>query len=284
MARATIAIAALSAFLSATAGAEDVFTPPRLDDLKNIERSESVIADDLKGLRAKSMREVALAYGSQSGLVAFTYETQQWLKDLKTAQNLTQTFAFRDLMIDGPAGIMVMPPVISRSETNLRFDDAREGVSMADVEYIMQRPAFLLTAAPSWRDYLLRDYGTVEKPANEMLPKNSKEQEQWNRWVEEGWQAGKEQAEAIFAADLARLNRDFFGIILYHRLVLERKVNELRVALGSGGPRLGNGTLRIGDRWVKITEHAAFNGDYSKWRPVIVGRLPAELDNHGGWK
>lgn len=279
MASSALAVIALGAVLVYTpaAASADVPPAPTLEELKRIQPRGSVIDGRLKGVRTDAIREAALTYGSQSALYSFSLANQKKLQELRRASDLSATFNFGALMIEGPSGVLVMPPVVVRSEGNVLFNDERDAVTMADVEYWM-RPAKLMSSAPSWRNYLLRDFEPAERPSDEVLPKTKRERAQWERWVEEGWNLGREQAAAIFSADMARLRRDFFGIIRYQKLVLEKKIHELRIAQGTEGPRLEGGRLRINDRWVRITEQAAFNQNWNQWQPVLMGREDARFD------
>lgn len=248
--------------------------PVAAEDVYDLEDLKEYSADMLKGrtdlsLRLRAIKEAALTFGNRAGLAKATKKIQEDLSHPDKSTNLNIQFYFQELIIEGPSGVIIVPPVYGVSDGAVKFSSDRDVVMVSDVEYRQLAPAYLSSSVPTWQDYLLRETPEVTEPPAAVLPRTRNEEEFWGFWVEQGWNEGVKQAKEIFEYDFARLTRDFKGVVLYHQLVMENKLDELRVALGRE-PIYADGTrLTIGTRFVRIQNQPAFNSEHTSWQSFL---------------
>lgn len=253
--------------------------PPSLDDLRNMRMTgptevEAALADQ-RNLRGKAMQEAALSYGARSGLLRRSYEIAETVKyaapSLDAALNFTPRMLV-DLLpgekSEGRSRIIV-PPVLEQAGHTLNQLGPQEVRSREGI-LKFHANARISTTVPNWREYLTRDLGerTATPPHATLLPRTSEERANWDKWLAEGFAAGKEQADSIFEADVARLRRDLLGMDLYHSLVLQKVVSLPFVATRNDGVT-GNGQqLNINDVTLRITVLPAFQTNPKEWTPT----------------
>lgn len=214
-------------------------------------------------LRMPAMQESATAYGAQAGLAFGTRAINKTLQ--ARAAELSKTYDFTRVMIQGPNNVMVIPPVISEAQDAWEVSDAGQTVRIADKVYEIVENEEFTAVAPVWQAYLIMDFKEAEMPPAMLLPKDDSEQAQWKKWVAEGWKKGEEQAEATLQANLDRLNRDFTGMVRYKKLAEEKLVNMPRIA-GTDLGTTGTGQdMRQNDRAVKIMQPASLNVQSREW-------------------
>src|SRR5690606_17780924 len=142
--------------------------------------------------RAPAMRDAALSYGARAGLAWTSRSINQMLNE--QADQLTTTYDFGSLLISGPDGVTILPPVISEARETWESYEAGRAIRVADTVYEIIEQSRFTPVAPLWHSYLVREYSAPEAPPDELLPRNSKEREAWRRWVTEGWEMGVRQA------------------------------------------------------------------------------------------
>jgi len=214
-------------------------------------------------LRLPAMQEAATAYGAQAGLA---FGTRAINKTLQTrAAELSKTYDFTRVMLQGPNNVMVVPPVISEAQDAWEVSDAGQTVRIADKVYEIVENEEFTAVAPVWQSYLIMDFKEAEMPPSMLLPKDDSEQAQWKNWVAEGWKKGEEQAEATLQANLDRLNRDFTGMVRYKKLAEENLVNKPQIAGADLGTTGTGQDMRQNDRAVKIMQPASLNVGSREW-------------------
>ena len=230
-----------------------------------------------ENMRLTALKNTAIGIGSRGGLAARSAEINNEL-ELK-ANQLSKVYNFRMLMISLPAGTgagnkgttdyLVLPPVIRQSQDVYQVDsDTR--IRVADTEYEILAQARFVSAPPTWRDYLyLADAGQEDMPHQAMTPKNDEERKLWRDWVRSGWKLGAQQADAILQENLARLQRDFGGIVKYRELLAEGKVSRPYVAQNDVGVTGGGDGMAVGERVLRITSTSRLNADQTTWKPVL---------------
>lgn len=216
-------------------------------------------------IRRDALREAALSYGARGGLAFRTFEIQQGLDSHAGALN--RAFDFRGLLIAAPSGLLIEPPIISEQVNALIIADKGQTAAVADRIYNISREARIVAAGRDWRTYLSRDWSEVPLPPALLLPKSDEESELWAGWVQEGWQAGIEQADAIFQSDLNRLTEDFTGMVRYRRLLSQGIVSAPYTLSESRGITGGGDEMRVGDRQVTITGPSQLNALGQGWTP-----------------
>lgn len=251
-------------------GIPDPVALPSLNDMQEISGGAADGAGDEgqreRDVRLGAMRDAALSYGAQGGLA---WRSQRLNEELKvSAALLGRVFNFRELMLEGPEGSLVLPPVISEARDSWSTAAGGQELRIADRVYEIINNARFVPTAPVWQTYLVRSFTMPRKPFPVLLPKDEGERRQWREWVAEGWESGVEQAQAIFAVDLARLERDIAGMIRYRILLAQRVVTPPYTAVGDLGVTGGGDGLRVRDRTLRITVNSQLVNDAGEWLPA----------------
>lgn len=275
-----LVLALLAAFAPALAQIAGP-VPPSIEDLRKSgftgQSEAEVKLSEALNLRAKAMREAAMSYGARSGLLRRTYEIRQALEKTSAEQDAVYNFVplmLTDFQPNEKADMrarLVIPPVIV--ETGRTFN--QEGgylIRQRDKILKIESNAKFAAVAPNWRQYLLRDLGesVATLPHVSLLPRTSGEKADWMKWVEEGYAAGKVQADSIYDSDLNRLVRDLEGMIRYHELVEQKVVSLPYVATRNDGVTGDGNQLNINDVTLRITVMPAFQTNPKDWKPTAT--------------
>lgn len=247
--------------------------PPPLAALMNVpvgdDAEEVAEAEREKAgaqIRFDALREAALSYGARAGLANRTFEIQRRLAEQETY--LSKVYGFNRLLIPTANGLLIEPPIVTEALQALIVKGGGQEAAVADRVLKINRAARIVTAPRDWRTYLERDWGAVEPPPALLLPKDEEELVAWREGVEKGWQAGLEQADEIFQADLDRLTNDFTGMVRYRDLLAQGMITA-PFALAENRGITGNpNEMRIGDRGVEITGPSQFVIKGSEWQPA----------------
>lgn len=224
-------------------------------------------ANGLSSLRAKSLRDSAMSLGAQGGLA--------WASS-QMNEKLEQDNKYLDTIYNFYAMVLshgVIPPVLEQGDNSLNLADPNT-IRVADRTYKIIAQARFATTPPNWRDYLKMRYTKPELPDKTLLPKTDEEQKIWKAGINEGWQRGIDQSYSIFQQNLARLKRDFNGMVLYRKLLQKKMISAPFVARTEMGVT-GNGTdMRINDQVLRIVELPKLQTNSKDWNAVVV--------NHAG--
>lgn len=249
---------------------------PSLDDVREAAAEDR---DRVDQGRARLLRVIGLSYGAQSGLAATTATLRAAL--LEQAALLDRTFDFNRVVVRpeqaAMTGGVVVPPVVVVAEAPIEVQESGVVLRAAERRYEMVQSAQFAVSAPDWRAYLLREYDPPPRPPDDVLPKTDAERRIWRQAVDEGWEAGAQQARRILADDLARLERDYVGMIRYRRLVLEGKIADFRMTFGARPLALDSdeAALRVRDVVGRIVEQARWRTDRAAERAwERVGGVP----------
>ena len=248
---------------------------PTLQDLVNaVPTQGDTLPNTEDKLRGPAMRDAALSYGAQGGLAATSVEINKRLK--AQAPELSKTYDFTRLIIKGPDGAMVLPPVISEAKDTWEAQDGGKSLRVADKFYEIIAQSRFTPNAPLWHTYLIRHFNLPSAPPDALLPKNDDERKFWAKYVRLGWTMGAKQARDIFQADLRRLERDFTGMVRYKQLEDEGKVSAPVIADANLGVTGNGSAMRVNDRSVQITQDPHLNTDTTKWDAPVSTVSPAE--------
>ena len=241
--------------------------PPILKDLQE-QASGSDLKPETLGLqiRADALREAALSYGARGGLSYRTFEIQRRLAEYDN--NLSRTFDFSRLLIAAPSGLLIEPPVVSEAQKAVLVKSGGQAAAVADRIYRINRVARIVTAPRNWRLYLERDWGRVDPPPGILLPKTDDERDHWREWIHEGWNAGLQQAQETFEADLDRMTNDFTGMVRYRELLAQRMISPPYTLADDRGVTGGGSEMRVGDRGVTITGQSMLIPQSRQWTPA----------------
>lgn len=231
-------------------------------ELSNIEALKSQAPIKISAIRYDVLKQTARGLAAQASLSWRSYQLNSMLEYQK--RKLDQIFNFNALILNKN----VLPPVLSEGRYNLNLADELT-IRASDHYYrIEQQPRFV-TTPPNWRNYIWMPYKKPETPNSTLLPQNATERRIWNEYVQVGWNEGVAQADEIFSANLARLHRDYEGMILYRKLLAQNMVTPPYVSQADLGVTGDGNNLHINDRVLRITSIPQLKTNYKNWNPVI---------------
>ncbi|MCB1784077.1 MAG: type IV secretion system DotC family protein [Alphaproteobacteria bacterium] len=230
---------------------------------KNVSKEKSTLPLDI---RADALKEAALSFGARGGLARRTYEIRQQL-DLRS-RYLDKVFNFNQLLIAAPSGLLIEPPVITESMNAMLIDTEGQEAAVSDRIYNIIKNARIVSTARTWHEYLEREWGEVTPPPDILTPQDDEERRVWKEYVNKGWEFGYQQADDIFADDLAKLTTSYEGMVRYRTLLAQGMVSPpyaLQVDRGITG---GGSEMKIGDRAIQITGVPEFVPGSDLWKPA----------------
>lgn len=216
-------------------------------------------------IRSQALRDTALSVGARGGLAWQATHINKVL--LHNERFLYRIFNFNSLLLDQN----VLPPVLTEARNTLSLG-GNDTIRIADRSYQILHQARFVTAAPIWRDYLWLSFSPPETPDKTLLPKNRAERALWEKYTQEGWTAGIQQAELIFKESIARLQRDFEGMIRYRTLLAQNMVSPPYVAEMNMGVTGGGSDLTAGDRLLRITAFPTLQNNSQGWKTEVIPR------------
>lgn len=257
-------ISALSLSACSTTGQQPVNTMD-LSELQNMTAAD-LPEDKLynsNNIRMTAIKDTALSLGAQAGLAARSKVIDQRL--LAQANNLSSSFNFSALVLNNS----VLPPVLVQSDESISIDGT-DALRISDHTYKIEQQAEFVTSPPTWRNYLWMSYDKPEPPNALLLPKNSTERDLWQREIAKGWDDGIGQANTIYAQNLAKLRRDFTGMLLYRQLLDEKMISRPYVATDAQGVTGDGSQMSINDRVLRISAKPQLQTNSSEWKPIII--------------
>lgn len=247
-------------------------------DTLNLGHLESLSQDNLlpdepfvSKIRLDALKETAMSIGAQGGL---SYRAQQINTiSARNEEQLSKIFYFNQLILDHN----ILPPVLQESKQSLQLNSPVL-LRTSDRTYHILRQAKFVTTPPTWRDYLWLHYDRPPVPDNTLLPKNKEERHIWVKYTRLGWLTGVQQANTIYANNLARLKADYQGMLLYRRLLTQNMVSKPFVAKSEMGitSNEDRSELRINDQILRITATPELNQNSKQWKPVLIPIQEAE--------
>lgn len=233
--------------------------PPELSIIQSIKRPTTIKINEI---RFSALKQTAIGLGAQAGLAWRSRQINTLLDSQK--KNLDRIFNFSFLILNQT----VLPPILIEGRNTLNLADEYT-IRISDHDYqIIQQPKFI-TTPPNWHDYIWMTYKKPETPNHSMLPQNSDEHRVWNRYIPVGWNEGVAQAEQIFSANLARLQRDYNGMVLYRKLLAQHILTPPYVSQANLGITGGGNDMRINDKVLRITAIPQLQTNAKSWRPII---------------
>lgn len=216
-------------------------------------------------LRLKVLQDTAMSIGAQGGLA---WATEQINKQLnKDRQNLDTIFNFPAMMLSHG----VLPPILEEGDTSLNLSDPNT-IRVADRTYKIVAQARFATTPPNWREYIWLTYPKPTLPDKSLLPRTSDEQKVWRQYTRIGWEKGIEQSYSIFQQNLARLKRDYRGMIVYRKLLQKKMISPPFVARTELGVTGDGGDMRINDQVLRIVELPKLQTNSRNWQAVVIKR------------
>ncbi|MDX1900671.1 MAG: type IV secretory system conjugative DNA transfer family protein [Gammaproteobacteria bacterium] len=214
-------------------------------------------------IRTKALQDIAMTLGAQGGLAWSSEQINARLQ--KDRWQLETVYNFNGMMLSHG----VLPPVLQEGDNTLNLADPNT-IRIADKTYKILQQARFATTPPNWRDYLLMHYTQPELPNRILLPRDKTEQKIWREYVKNGWDKGIEQAYSIFQQNLARLKRDYYGMILYRKLLLHKMVSPPYVSRTEMGVTGDGSNMNINDQVLRITVLPRLQTDSEHWKAIAV--------------
>lgn len=258
---------ALALLLAPFSGRAEDPAPPDLAALLETRPGADLGLEFGEEKRREAMRAAALAFGAQGGLAHRSWEIERTVI-AKHAASLDRIYGFRRLT-ETRHGFTLVPPVVGETRQAIRLDrDGRRAASAARVVRIVEAER-LATAPPHWRDYLVRRWRVPEPPVSVLFPRDERERADWARWIAEGWHEGVAQADAIFAADLDRLNALLEGIARWGTLHAVRMVGAPRIEVSRSATAGDGQVMRVGETLVRLGRPAELQVRSREWRGFV---------------
>lgn len=257
-------IAITVSLLTACAHTQTNIDPLNINDLQNMYADSSLqSASDVGEIRFKALEDTAMSLGAQGGLAWASLQINKRME--KDKWYLETIYNFNGMMLSHG----VLPPVLEEGNNSLNLADPNT-IRISDKTYKIVQQARFATTPPNWREYIWLPFNKPEMPNKVLLPRNSEEQALWRKNIKIGWQKGIEQAYSIFQQNLARLKRDYNGMILYRKLLQENMVSAPYVSKTELGVTGDGSDMRINDQVLRITELPKLQTDSNNWKAVVV--------------
>ena len=244
--------------------------PPSLDEiLKAVPASPDNAG--VPTIRFNAIRETAVTYGAQAGLARRSSDNLKRLE--RQASNLDVIYNFQALMVEGN----VVPPVLT--ELSDVYDQSGDDMlRVIDKVFHVEQQARFTYTPPTWRAYLMMGYDFDKNVVAAVTPQTSAEMDIWQAGVKEGYAAGVAQADDILKANFTRLQHDFLGMVKYHQMLEAGMVTKPFVASTSKGvTRAEDGSMHVGETFLRITASPDFVSDSAKWKQGGRGSAAARL-------
>ncbi len=264
----TIFIIAITSLLSAcsTSHQQNIDTS-NLSDLQNLKAPPIVNGEagnvDSSQIRFKALEDTALSLAAQGGLANASEEINGNLE--KDKKHLELIFNFNGMMLSHG----VLPPVLVQGDDSLNLSDP-DTIRISDKTYKIVQQAKFVTTPPNWRDYLWLSFEKPEVPHKILLPESPEERRVWRHAIRVGWEKGTQQAYDIFQQNLARLKRDYQGMILYRKLLQQNIISAPYVSKTELGVTGDGEDMRVNDQVLRITEHPMLQTQTDRWRAIVV--------------
>ena len=215
-------------------------------------------------IRSAALREAARSLGSQHGFARRAWEIAQLLE--RRSPELSSAYDFNRVALStsGVPGFM-LPPVVARTFDEYVLDRGSRSASHANERFEVLKAAFLSPVVPTWREYLLIHSKAPRELPRSLKPRGERETGKFREWVSEGWDAGIVQAEAEFAKRVARLRRDYEGMLEHRRLVALGMMSPALIESESLGVTGNAGSMSVDSHGLKIIGDAEFNLDDDFW-------------------
>lgn len=261
-----IPLIVIAGLLSACSHREPDIDPMNIRSLENIHAEEPSRKSpelELSGIRIKALEDTAMSLAAQGGLAAASNQINTHLQNDKWY--LETLFNFNGMILSHG----VLPPVLVQGDNSLNLADPST-IRVADKTYKIIQQARFVTTPPSWREYLWMTYPKPEIPSKFLLPKNEEEHRIWVRAIKAGWEKGNQQAYSMFQQNLARLKRDYQGMILYRKLLQEHMISAPFVSRTELGVTGDGSDMRVNDQVLRITELPKLQTESKDWRAIVV--------------
>lgn len=245
--------------------------PPSADEYFNKvlkgeagEIDETVV--DLNNIRISGIRDAAIAIGSQAGAHYEALRFNHFL--VENEQSLNSIFDFAPLLIEDDGARLIQPAVVGERQSFARVGDGGQTMRLAAHHYRIEQPAQFVLRSPTWRDYLYYTAPQPEQVDARVKPRTKLERQQFEKFAKLGWDAGVEQARLEIDNRLARLSRDYVGIIRYHLLNIKGYLQDAEVEKDFFPVTGGGDEMVVEDVVLTIKTPSFLDAATQNWRPI----------------
>lgn len=241
----------------------------QVDALMGAMKPGSGAAGGLSLVRESILRESAAVYGAREGLRIQSCLIMAEIE--KQRVDLDRRFRFGDLMI----GRGILPPVISEARDSVSLEDTV--MRVASRVYRLDENARVVDVPPTWRDWIFVGLtpdscgsGPIDAPDQDQLKPQTPQEEAFFRGVlARSYDMGVQQAREVLEANLARLERTYFGMRRYFDLYARGMVSAPMIAASTDVVvRDDPNTLVVGNTVIRITVPVDFVEKSDKWKPL----------------
>lgn len=229
--------------------------PQELKSLLEPKQTGKKLETAVSQMRPDAIREAAQLATFQKAM-AWRYgqlvdQTEKYANILDTAFNFSPL-----LITQGEA--LIMPPMLAKAGASMRIE-GNDTATSAKATYELLEPARYIASAPTWRQFLMVDsFPQPEEPNPALLPRTSAEKDIWRKAVHKAWSEGVTQADHLYEDNVARMTREYRGIMLYHLLTAEHLLSNLATASADMGRHISGNKLNIGQHVYRITKPSSF--------------------------
>lgn len=257
----------LTGLLTSCGSSHKEIDPTNIGDLRSMSDEGPVNQEggsrELSQLRVKALQDTAMSLGAQGGLAWASEQVNANLN--KDKWYLESIYNFNGMMLSHG----VLPPVLEQGDNSLNLADPNT-IRVADKTYKIIAQARFATTPPTWREYLWMTFTKPELPQHFLLPRTKEEKNIWRKAINTGWDSGIVQAVNIYQQNLARLKRDYQGMILYRKLLAEHMISAPYVSRTELGVTGDGNDMRVNDQVLRITELPKLQTDSKGWKAIVV--------------
>lgn len=215
-------------------------------------------------IRSAALREASRRLGSQHGFARRAWEITQLLE--RRSAELSASYDFNRVATSTP-GVpgFILPPVVARTFDAYALNRSSRSASHSDERFEVLKAASLSPVVPTWREYLVMRSKEPRELPRSLMPRGDLETSRFREWLGEGWDAGVEQAEAEFAKRVARLRRDYEGMLEHRRLVALGMMSPALIETEVLGVTGDTRSMSVGSHDLRIAGDAEFIIDEDLW-------------------
>lgn len=254
--------------------------PPAVEShLLQMQAGKNVFKKTIPNARDSAVRSGGMAAGIQAGFNYVVKRDNAWWETQHGVLN--QIFNMQPFMLNGH----ILPPVITEGHDAFNIHggptsalsptkglSGYESAASSRVVFRIERPAQLVTAVPTWRDYLIISDQVSKKINPVLLPQigNAHERAIWQAAVEKGFTYGENQANNTELNNVHRLQRAMIGMIRFLRLKQLGMVQGPILAESNPAIKVNGKQLDVGVKTFSITLPAGFSAP-SEWKSLVHG-------------
>lgn len=217
---------------------------------------------ELSGLRTRTLREAALAFSSQQALSwRYTHINTNVLDKYSTMWD--RNFNFRPFVDKS----MILLPSILQVGPIEYIENGRKQVT--NVQFTIDEEAVIVANAPTFRDYLYKEFPAPNPVHPLLMPKDDEERKIWDDASKQGWVIGLQQAEVYFEEGLQEMLMDLEGRMTYRKMLDLNMVSPAALQVTPRGVTFNGRSMNVGEVIYEITDPVNFK-NIDLWRSAWV--------------